>query len=66
MLIGNKLDLEEDREIRQEEAKTFAEFHSMDEVLETSAKVCIPSDSAVLTTWLLLYAALDMKSFLFL
>lgn len=38
MLIGNKLDLEEDREIRQEEAKTFAEFHSMDEVLETSAK----------------------------
>lgn len=40
MLIGNKADLEDSRDVPKEEAERFAACNYMNEVLETSAKVC--------------------------
>ncbi len=39
MLIGNKSDLEIDREVGKPQAKEFAELNSFKEFVETSAKV---------------------------
>ena len=40
MLIGNKADLEDLRDVSKEDARIFAACNCMNEVLETSAKVC--------------------------
>ena len=42
MLIGNKTDLDNCREVPRDEPRKFANHHQIDEVLETSAKVIIP------------------------
>ena len=39
MLIGNKHDLDEFREVSLEEAQRFADYYDIRDVLETSAKV---------------------------
>ena len=38
MLVGNKIDLEDDRKVSQEEAKALADMHKM-QYFETSAKL---------------------------